>query len=131
LIVERLLVESAGPTLPGKPEGSPHVPFELTSSAADGTALVAMSGELDMTESEFVRAHLEDVLSVPGIYKLHVDLSGLTFLDSRGLAALVGAWNFARDVGLDFEVGPADGTVERVLTITGMRRAFDGDHLSR
>lgn len=63
-------------------------PVSLTQSRdPDGTLVVAIAGELDMSNVEDVRAALEDIgAGAPG---LAFDLSALAFMDSSGIALLL------------------------------------------
>jgi anti-sigma B factor antagonist len=87
---------------------------------ADGSARVALSGELDIaTAPEFDRA-----LSAAQVRARSVtlDLRRLTFMDCRGLSVLVAAAARARASGDHFEVLRGPPSVDRLLTLTG----FDG-----
>lgn len=50
-----------------------------------------------------------------------LDLGGVTFMDSTGLAAIVGAMNRARDSGADLKVAaPLPPQPQRLLELTGV-----------
>ncbi len=92
--------------------------FEATRSDESGTAVVALAGEGDMS----VRDELSAVLltAVAGSPAVVVDLSGLTFLDSSGIHALVMAHQAAlRDGGRLYAVDAA-GVVADLLDLTGV-----------
>ncbi|HEY2269237.1 MAG TPA: ATP-binding protein [Streptosporangiaceae bacterium] len=64
-------------------------PFHLAERARDGYTVVSVSGELDLgTAGQFIRAVSGLAGSAPGLC-LVLDLSGLTWWDSSGLAALI------------------------------------------
>lgn len=64
-------------------------PFRLAERAWDGYTVMSVSGELDLSSAgQFSRAVGELAGSTPGLC-LVLDLSGLTWWDSSGLAALI------------------------------------------
>jgi anti-anti-sigma factor len=92
-----------------------------------GEALVAVSGEIDLT----VRDELQDTLSAtidePGVTKVVVDLSRVSFMDSTGLHVLLTARERAQSAGVGFRVVGATGLVERVLAVTGVLELLTGE----
>jgi anti-anti-sigma factor len=63
--------------------------FHLAGRAWDGYTVMSVSGELDLSSAaQFIRAVSELAGSAPGLC-LVLDLSGLTWWDSSGLAALI------------------------------------------
>jgi anti-anti-sigma factor len=80
----------------GPPGASP--PFDLAQRFRDGCAVVSVTGELDLgSAGQFTSAVGELVAAAPRL-RLVLDLSGLTWWDSSGLAALIIArqWVSAR-----------------------------------
>ncbi len=79
--------------------------------------VVALSGELDIVSVDFLTAVLEEVDGSTIV----VDLSGLTFMDCRGIAALVVAKNrvLASELGQFVLTGPS-GIVRKVLEVAGL-----------
>ncbi|MGH8981473.1 MAG: STAS domain-containing protein [Acidimicrobiales bacterium] len=88
--------------------------FEVTTT--DDVHVVNLYGQLDLESSAQVR---ESLVAVAGSTVV-VDLSGLRFLDSSGIAALLGARNEIIDAGHHFELRGARGIVLRVLEVTGL-----------
>lgn len=84
--------------------------------------VVELVGDLDLDGAGDVRAHFSDHVSDPAA-RVVVDLSGVGFMDSTGLGALVGGWQLIRHAG-EFRVAGANRTVRRVLEITGMDDVF-------
>ncbi|WP_082126588.1 STAS domain-containing protein [Allosalinactinospora lopnorensis] len=85
--------------------------------------LVYVSGELDLATADRVAAELARAIAAagPGIT---VDLSGVTFCDARGLAALVKAANHAGDGGGAIALQGLPPALVRLLRITGLERRF-------
>ena len=88
---------------------------------APGTAVIAPTGSLDVYSAAEIRAALLDVLN-EGRYRQVVDLTGVDFLDSTGLAVIVGAWKRARGHGGDLVlvVDPGAPGPGKALRITGL-----------
>jgi anti-sigma B factor antagonist len=87
--------------------------FDLTVSTdpeRDGT-LVRITGELDLVTGPQLEAALAAVTEHP----VRVDLSGLDFLDSTGLRALLNAARAYPDLQLS---GPLQAPVQRLLELT-------------
>lgn len=95
----------------------------VTRDHRDGHEIYSLSGEIDVETSRQLREQLLGGIET-GRERLIVDLSGVEFMDSSGLAALIGAWKQVRDHGVFRLCGP-NSVVHRVLTITGMEDVFD------
>jgi anti-sigma B factor antagonist len=91
--------------------GAPAFVLDLT-GGTDGVT-VSLSGDLDLWGG----ARLEEALdAVDASDHVTIDLSGVTFLDSLGVRALVAAWRSGRVGGF---VNPSE-VVARVLDATGL-----------
>ena len=97
----------------------PETPFRIEEQSSDRTRTVLPQGELDIATAP----HLEDRLSNlrrAGAATV-LDLSGVSFMDSTGIAVLVRAVNAARDDGWEFRVNPdVQPQVERVIRLSGI-----------
>ena len=93
-------------------------PFAANVVHVDGHAVLMVRGEVDTSTAERLSAGIDAALrEAPRVV---VDLRGVTFINSSGLRALIGAF---RDSGQNPEVlslrAPSP-FVHRVLTITGI-----------
>jgi anti-sigma B factor antagonist len=89
--------------------------------SAEGTATVALRGELDLsTIPRMEGALLEQVTQRPGVL---VDLSALTFIDSSGIGVLIQALRSANGTPVHILIGPGS-QVERVFQIAGLYEAL-------
>lgn len=88
------------------------------------TGVVTLSGRLDLLSAAELKSHIQKLVS-EGWSKLVVDLSGVPFIDSSGLGALIGGLKAARQAGGDVRIArPAEqiryvlqaSTLDRVLT---------------
>jgi anti-sigma B factor antagonist len=80
---------------------------------------------IDAFTAPQLRAELDRQLS-EGCSNFVIDLSGVPFLDSAGMAALVSALKRSRQVGGDVKlVWPAEEGAQRILRLTKFDRVFD------
>jgi anti-sigma B factor antagonist len=85
----------------------------------DGFVICRPVGELDaFTVSQFRQA-LADLASSP---RLVIDMSGIPFVDSAGLGALIGGIRRTRELGGDVAVACDRPTLVRLLRTTGFDR---------
>jgi anti-anti-sigma factor len=79
--------------------------------------LLCLSGELDLETSAALRQRLTE-LSDQEQQPIVLDLSGLQFVDSSGLGALVGTLRLPEDRRPRIVLSPANGPIGRLLRIT-------------
>ena len=92
--------------------------------AADGTAVVVVTGEVDFTNADDVSRCVEDALAAWSPPAVHIDLAGAAFIDSTGLGALISGYRAATDAGTTFAVVNASHGFQRVLAVTGLCELF-------
>jgi anti-sigma B factor antagonist len=85
-------------------------------NCSESDVVVAVAGEVDMVTAPQL---LDCLLSLTG-RSITVDLTGVTFLDSSGVAALVSGYNGARVIDRTFRVVNANDAVRRVLELCGL-----------
>jgi anti-sigma B factor antagonist len=104
-------------------KGNPEmVSVELSTREDDGRIVVMLRGELDVTEAAQVAASLA-VVAAGGRHVI-VDLEGLEYIDSSGLAALVLGRQHARRAGFDLMLAAPQQQVLRMLAITRLLDVF-------
>jgi anti-sigma B factor antagonist len=91
----------------------------------ESAIVVQVQGELDYHSAPVLRSALAQVWDVPGISAIVLDLADVTFCDSVGLSELIAALRGSQITGHALMVSGVHGTLLRVLTITGLRNAFD------
>jgi anti-sigma B factor antagonist len=95
---------------------------DLSTSECGAGVVVVLRGELDLAGAAGVAAVLETVAArTPEIV---VDLGGLEFIDSSGVAALACGRRHARRAGGDLLLAAPQQQVLRVLTLTRLVDAF-------
>jgi anti-sigma B factor antagonist len=98
------------------------VRVDLSTRECDGQAVVTLSGELDVADAARVVAALAATVARQCV--IIVDLAGLEFIDSSGLAALIRVRTQARQAGGDVLLAAPQHQVLRVLALTRMLDDF-------
>ena len=80
---------------------------------------VALKGEVDVSSSVALAAHLDQLLA-SGATRVVLDASAVSFIDSTGLRVLVEVASRLEIVGGALVVDPMSASVRRVLEITGL-----------
>jgi anti-sigma B factor antagonist len=88
-------------------------------------AVVAPTGELDLSGAAVLEIEIERLEQEPGLRVLVLDLRGLEFMDSSGLRLVVLTDRRAREAGRRFALVPGSDTVQRVFEITRMSERLD------
>lgn len=85
----------------------------------DGTTIVSVVGEVDVSCASTLRDALDEALaSAPA--SLIVDLAEVPYIDSTGIGVLVGGAHRASDAGIAFAVTNPQRNVARVLGMLGV-----------
>ncbi|HEY4854866.1 MAG TPA: STAS domain-containing protein [Streptosporangiaceae bacterium] len=95
---------------------------DLSTREGDGHVVVALRGELDIADAVSVAAALAAVAARD--LEIIVDLTGLEFIDSSGVAALARGRKHARLAGGDLVLAAPQEQVLRVLTLTRLIEVF-------
>jgi anti-anti-sigma factor len=101
--------------------GSPEHFSAATEPEGDATA-VRLHGELDMAGTFLLEPRLDEVVDDPPDGGVVFDLRGLTFVDSTGLATLVGAHERLVGAGVPTRFIRGSDDVQRIFSMAG----FDG-----
>jgi len=90
--------------------------LEVRTAIEDGTRVVSLSGELDLSNAETAKATLQEAREADA--PLIVDMRELEFIDSTGIALLVG---IIGGEGPEVRFVPSDSAaVTRVMELTGL-----------
>jgi anti-anti-sigma factor len=98
------------------------MPFHVTVTEGEAAAVVALHGELDMATVPEADAAIADVARRKR--SVTVDLRGVEFIDSTGVALLIRFDAQARQDGFHLFVAKGRAEVQRVLAMCGLE-----DHL--
>jgi anti-anti-sigma factor len=93
-------------------------------TSAERPGVLVVRGELDIATVDQLLAEARTALDTTTSPALQVDLSGVTFVDSTGLGALVRIRNEAEQHGHEVELVGVRPEVRRVLDLTGLTEIF-------
>jgi anti-anti-sigma factor len=82
-------------------------------------AILILRGEFDLTGSETFWTHVNQALAASP-QSVTIDASGLEFIDSLGLQALMRARQAATEAGVAFRVSAASAAFRRIVELTGV-----------
>ena len=88
---------------------------------------LSVSGDVDMAGSPALDSAIQEALTAPGVKRVLVDLSKVTFLDSMGINTLVQSHQRAVDQDITVQVVNPSTMALRVLDLTGVRAFLSGD----
>jgi anti-sigma B factor antagonist len=92
----------------------------------DGVLVVHAVGEVDMTTAPHLAREIEQACAEAGHHTcLVIDLTGVSFLASAGLALLVRAQQRCREHGRSLRVVAPHRSVHRPITLTGLDEVLD------
>ncbi len=97
--------------------------IEATVGHLGTVAVVAVTGEIDVTSAEVLRDTLAGLATAeqPDVV---VDLRGVTFLDSTALGVLVGAHKRSRELGGELRLAVTEPRILKIFEITGLTEVF-------
>jgi anti-sigma B factor antagonist len=89
----------------------------------DRSNVLPLKGEIDLHVSPSVTASLNNMIEKKP-ERLVVDLSGVTYIDSAGLAALIGAMQKVEGYGGKFVLAGLQETVRSIFEISRLDQVF-------
>src|SRR5215469_11842239 len=98
--------------------------------------IVHCTGKITVENSEMFQREIRDLIPEGGgqiaasSYRIVLDLSNVTHVDSTGLGALLGAWTAARRKGCVLEIANLNPRVEKLVEITKLHTVFNRARLA-
>jgi anti-sigma B factor antagonist len=102
-----------------KKEPSPHTPTERQSRSD----VLPLKGEIDLHVSPAVTASLNQMIGKKP-ERLVIDLSEVSYIDSAGLAALIGGMQKVEEYGGKFMLAGLQETVRSIFEISRLDQVF-------
>jgi anti-sigma B factor antagonist len=96
----------------------PHDVLRIEACYTVDRATLILAGEFDMTGRDRFRAFVNEALMAGR--SITIDASGLEFVDSAGLQALLQAREAAREAGVAFGVSDPSPTLRRLVELSGL-----------
>ncbi len=91
-------------------------------------AVVRLSGRIDVDSSPDLRDRLRTLLSEEALPEtIIVDLAGVSYIETSGVATLIEALRIARHHQTKFRLQGLSGAVLRLFQVTGVLALFDAD----
>lgn len=103
-----------------------EAPLTVNAAVEGSVARVILRGELDLDRAGALAEELT-ALTNQGATAVTVDASGLNFIDSSGLRALLSAREQLDAAGATLQLTAMSPAVERVLEMTGTRSLLVSD----
>ena len=108
---------------PGSKDGPFEVDFDTRVHRLDGEIVVTVLGEIDLATGPLLWECL--ATAIPDAERrLVIDLSGITFIDSTGMAVFMQAQKQLRHRGAELILRAPRASARRVLSITGLDTAI-------
>jgi stage II sporulation protein AA (anti-sigma F factor antagonist) len=99
---------------------------EVTATLDGDVSRVTVTGELtEAARRPLVRAVTDQMLSVPTLGRLEIDLAGVTFMNSAGMAVLVQLQRMTSPRAVTVALVSPPVAVARPLQLTGLWRRFE------
>lgn len=94
--------------------------------ATETVAIAYLTGRIDIDSSPAVRDRLLAFLHAPHATTVSIDLSGVTHIDSSGVATLIEALRIAQSYNTEVRLQGLDGRLLRLFQSTGILSLFNG-----
>jgi anti-sigma B factor antagonist len=101
-----------------QPELRSVAPLRITCSYVAGATLCEAAGELDLATVGDLRAAV--MTAARAGERLRLELSGVEFIDTTGLGALLELRSSLQAAGVAFEITATEGSVRQAVQITGL-----------
>src|SRR5215212_10018902 len=92
-------------------------------SSSEDVAEVVLIGSLDSSWSPYLSDRLDDVIRT-GVREVRLDMSGISYLSSNGIALLVRYHKQMRQIGGSLRIVADSEAVGHVLKLTGVTKIF-------
>ena len=93
--------------------------------ASEHGALASLKGRIDIDSSPAVRDRLVALLYAPHPRTVSIDLSGVTHIDSSGVATLIEALKIARNCKTGLRLQGLHDRLQRLFQATGIMSLFN------
>ncbi len=99
--------------------------MKISSRRVDNATIVDVSGNIDMSNSPEVRKVLLRELRVKDVSRVLLNLTGVAYIDSSGVASLVEGLKASRETGARFILFGLNDSAREVLKISRLLKLFE------
>lgn len=101
--------------------------LEISVDQEGKNAVVRLTGRIDVDSSPDLRDRLRTLLSEKALPQtITVDLAGVPYIETSGVATLIEALRIARHHQISFRLQGLSGATLRLFQVTGVLALFDG-----
>jgi anti-sigma B factor antagonist len=97
--------------------------MEISVERAESYVVLRPAGRLNMMAAPRLRSSIERLVQ-DGSTRVVLDLSGVSFMDSSGLGAVIAGLKRARQAGGDLRLAAAGEQVQTVMRLTNLDRVL-------
>jgi anti-sigma B factor antagonist len=94
--------------------------FELDESTDGDCHTLTLGGELDIGSVPILHAAIARICKSASVRRITLDLSGLSFIDSTGLAEIILTSRLCERDGFELTLTPGSRAVQRLFELTGL-----------
>lgn len=86
--------------------------------------IINLSGELDHNSAESLRVKVDNKIDEDNIKKIILNFSGVTFMDSSGIGAVVGRYKKVSNIGGKLCVAEVNKNVDKIFDLAGLYKVI-------
>ena len=94
--------------------------MNISSTCEDGKLIISLSGELDHHAAKNAIPQISETVNYEFPTKIILDFSGINFMDSSGIALVIGAFKRSKNLGCDFCVVNVSRQAYKVFDAAGL-----------
>ena len=99
--------------------------MKISSRKLDKATILDVSGNIDMSNSPEIRNALLREIREKGVTRVVLNLTGVAYIDSSGVASLVEGLKASRESGLRFVLFGLNDSPREVLKISRLLKLFE------
>ena len=89
---------------------------------SDDKVVISVTGEVDLVTAPHLRRVLSEASARDDVHCIVLNLGGVSFLDSTGIAVLAGSTKRCRDIGKDVRLCCVQPQLSRLFALMGLDR---------
>jgi anti-sigma B factor antagonist len=110
----------------------PSSNLEISVDRVGKDVMIRLTGRVDVDSSPGLRDRLRTLLSKEALpHTVIVDLAGVPYIETSGIATLIESLRIARHHQIDFRLQGLSGAVLRLFEVTGMLALFEASGLGK